>query len=313
MIAGRLTAISALALMAFVELRQSMNAADKLSSSTYGRNELVIEAHELKKLPSRPEARIVLDVRPLEKFQELHFNDAVHIDAADWSKGFGDGLNSGAWGRRFGEIGIGPDTEVIVYDDRAGQDAARIWWYLKYWGVNQARLVNGGWRAIQAQGLPTARGAGRLPTATPFSSTPLATRRIDLASLVAAHKAGRLGTDDTESLQLLDVRSEKEFRGEQITEGLRPGTIPGARHLEWSDLVDSSTDCFLPTAEVVTLLKARGIELNRPVVAFSNTRGRSLSIAFPLELAGVIQTRIFDAGLKAWASDPNNPLIVQKP
>ena len=280
--------------------------------STYAREELVIEAAELKKLPSRPGSRRVLDARAKKQFEEGHLKDSIHVVAADWSNKFGDGRDTDLWGRRLSQLGIGRDTEVIVYDNNAGQDAARIWWYLKYWGVCQARLVNGGWKAIQAAELPTETGVSRLPAEASFSSPPLALRKIDQASLVAIHQSGRLGTEGPESVQLVDARSEKEFLGLQVAEGQRPGTIPGARHLEWSDLVEPVTGRFRPTPDVLQLLKDRGIDLNRPIVTFSNTRSRSSSIAFPLELAGAIQTRVFETGVKSWGSDPNNPIVVPK-
>lgn len=288
-------------------------AAEPAETTVYARNELLAEASELGKLRSRPGTRLVLDARTAEKYQEQHLKDAVHVVPADWSKEFGDGQNTEIWSRRFGQLGIGRDTEVIVYDDRTSQDAARVWWYLRYWGVCQARIVNGGWKAIQSAGLPLESGASRVPVTATYSSPPVATRRIGLAALIAANKKGRLATEHADSLQLVDTRSEKEYRGEQVTEGLRPGTIPGSRHLEWADLVDVNSERFRPTEEVQTLLKARGIHLDRPIVAFSNTRGRSSSIAFPLELAGATQTRIFDSGIKSWASDPENPVIAPKP
>ena len=118
--------------------------------------------------------------------------------------------------------------------------------------------------------------------------------------------------DNAVSVQLIDARSEKEYLGLQVAEGQRPGTIPGARHLEWSDLVEPTTGRFRPTPDVLQLLKDRGIDLNRPIVAFSNNRSRSSSIAFPLELAGVIQTRVFETGIKSWGSDPSNPIATHK-
>lgn len=293
-------------------LGTSSEAIGAGKEAIYAKSELLIEAVELGQSAIRPGARLILDARSLEKFQERHLKNAVHIVVADWSKDSSDGQNGEIWSRRLGQLGIGRDTEVIVYDDRLNQDASRAWWYLRYWGVCQVRVVNGGWKSILAAGLETETGASRVPVATSYSSPPVATRKIDLATLVDTRKAGKLGTEDVAAVQLIDVRSEKEFSGEQVVEGLRPGTIPGARHLEWSDLVEADSERFKPTAEIVALLKQRGIDLNRPIVAFSNTKGRSSAISFPLELAGAHQVRIFDSGFKSWASDPNNPVALPK-
>jgi hypothetical protein len=39
------------------------------------------------------------------------------------------------------------NAKVVVYDDNLTKDAARIWWILRYWGVEDVRLLNGGWKA----------------------------------------------------------------------------------------------------------------------------------------------------------------------
>ena len=151
---------------------QRVAAADPATGSVYAHADLLIEASELKKLPTRPGSRLVLDARTPEKFEKSHLKEALSANGNDWSKDFGDGRDTELWSRRFSQLGIGRDTEVVIYDDRAGQEAARLWWYLRYWGVCQARIVNGGWKAIEAEGLPTASGAARIPAAAQFSSPP---------------------------------------------------------------------------------------------------------------------------------------------
>jgi thiosulfate/3-mercaptopyruvate sulfurtransferase len=287
-------------------LVNSNDAKEPPAPSAYAHPSFVIEARELTKAPSRPGSRLIVDVRTAEKFAEGHLQDAVHVVIADWVKDFADTANADQWTRRFRALGIGRDTEVVVYDDRAGQDAARLWWYLRFGGVCQARIVNGGWKSIQAEKTASiVNGPSRAPAVTNYSSPPLTSRRIDLSSVADLVNAKE---DKSDRPQLVDTRTEKEFRGLQAAEGVRPGTIPGARHLEWSELVDPSTDRFRTTDEVKKILSERGIDLNRPIILFSNTKGRSSSLSFPLELAGAVQVRVFDAGYKAWAAIENNPV-----
>ena len=43
------------------------------------------------------------------------------------------------------KLGIGDATRVVVYDERGGIYAARLWWILNYFGHPNVALMNGGW------------------------------------------------------------------------------------------------------------------------------------------------------------------------
>src|SRR5262249_34130364 len=55
-------------------------------------------------------------------------------------------------------LGIGDATRVIVYDERGGIYAARLWWILNYYGHPNVALMNGGWIKWTAEHRPTAAG-----------------------------------------------------------------------------------------------------------------------------------------------------------
>src|SRR5687767_14996265 len=44
-----------------------------------------------------------------------------------------------------GRLGISNTTRVIVYDERGGIYAARLWWILEYYGHSNTALLDGGW------------------------------------------------------------------------------------------------------------------------------------------------------------------------
>ena len=74
------------------------------------------------------------------------------------------------WGLRQG-------AAVVVYDHDRCLTAARAWWVLRWAGIADVRLLDGGLTAWQAAGLPIARQS---PTPTPGDVT-----------LTAGHKIGR--------------------------------------------------------------------------------------------------------------------------
>src|SRR4051812_4268863 len=53
--------------------------------------------------------------------------------------------------------GINDDTEVVLYDSNGNVTAARGWWTLKWAGLKQVRLLDGGLAAWEQENLPFAR------------------------------------------------------------------------------------------------------------------------------------------------------------
>lgn len=71
--------------------------------------------------------------------------------------------------RRLGEIGVGPQTQVVVYDDAQAMIAGRMWWLLRWLGHEQVAVLDGGLQAWNAskgaltQQVPVARPANLSP------------------------------------------------------------------------------------------------------------------------------------------------------
>lgn len=60
-----------------------------------------------------------------------------------------------------GRLGIGPDSDVVVYSSGVLPAATRAWWVLRYAGVERVRVLNGGLSAWLQAGLPVEAGARR--------------------------------------------------------------------------------------------------------------------------------------------------------
>src|SRR5262252_3756239 len=50
-----------------------------------------------------------------------------------------------AFDEMMSKLGISDSTRVVVYDERGGIYAARLWWILTYFGHPNVALINGGW------------------------------------------------------------------------------------------------------------------------------------------------------------------------
>jgi len=270
--------------------------------TNYPHGDLLAETAELAGTETGPKL-VILDVRGEEPFRAGHVARAVRVDPAEWSKAFDNGQDAAGWGRRIAALGIGPESKIVLYDDSSFKDAARAWWILKYWGARDVRLLNGGWPAWQAAGLPTKSGAGHKPATGSFAVKPqsdrLATKQLLLDALAR-------GSGD---LQIVDARSEKEFCGLEKMKNKRAGAIPGARHLDWSDLVDKSSRRFKSAGELRELFSAAGISLDRPAAAHCQSGGRASVMVFALELMGAERPRNYYRSWAEWGNADDTPIV----
>ena len=137
------------------------------------------------------------------------------------------------WIALLGRWGIGPSTQVVIYDaSGGGMAAARAWWMLRAIGHEPVRVVDGGWAALREAGVPIDEGEARSVDAGlgPYPSA------VDRWPVAVADFVERVRTDPT--WRVIDARAPERYRGE--TENLDPvaGHIPGACNLYWQSQLD---------------------------------------------------------------------------
>ena len=157
------------------------------------------------------------------------------------------------WPRRTGSArsrhgsGIGDGTTVVIYDDTQGLYAARVWWSLQAYGLQQVRILDGGFPAWEAENRPISRGLSdgiELPV-VPF--TPRGPNRMHLTT---SDVRAMLGAP---SVALLDARAPAEYRGfEGNTRRL--GHIPGAVNVPVGNMHESGSQRLRSGDELRSLL-----------------------------------------------------------
>ena len=118
-------------------------------------------------------------------------------------------------------IGVSAETPVVVYDGATSLAASRLWWLLTDAGHPDVRVLDGGFAAWQAAGMPVETGPGPTPAVGDFVVQPGHRRVVD-ADAVAA--LSRTGTGPS----LVDVRAADRYAGENETIDPIAGHIPGA-------------------------------------------------------------------------------------
>ncbi len=273
------------------------------AADPYPRPELLLEPADLAK-PDVAKRFVVLDARERPKYERGHVPQARWVDPAAWAKAFDHGQDAAGWGRRIGGVGIGPDTAVAVYDDNHAKDAARVWWILRYWGVAEVRLLNGGWAGWRVAGHPVEKGEAA-PAAVAFEAKAWPARLATKEQLLQSLGGG--------TLQIVDARSAKEFCGLEKLGNKRAGAIPGAKNVEWIDLVDKETHRFKPAADLRRLFELAGVHLNRPTATYCQSGGRAAVLAFGLELMGAKPVSNYYPSWAEWGNAEDTPVVRPRP
>ncbi len=156
-------------------------------------------------------------------------------------------------------LGIGDDTLVVAYDHSRSLYAGRLWWALNYYGHTNAKALNGGWKKWSEEGRPFSTAPAQAKNGAEF------TARTDPSLMVTTDRLKEVY--DHPEVVVWDVRNRGEYTGEAIRTNRRGGHIPGARHLEWSEMMDDRTHTFKSAQEMKQLLEERGITPEKEVLA----------------------------------------------
>jgi thiosulfate/3-mercaptopyruvate sulfurtransferase len=267
----------------------------------YARPQLLIEPAELAK-PDVARSVVILDARSRKKYDAGHIPGARWVSFEEWTKAFQDGKDAEAWSKRLAALGITLDAKVVIYDEAANKDASRIWWVLRYWGVKDARVVNGGWRGWEAGKYPVDDKVPA-PAANDLTLKPQGERLATKAFLLQSLKGDKL--------QIVDTRSADEFCG-KLELAKRGGAIPGARLLDWSTLVDAKTHRFKDADELRKLFREAGIALDRPTVTYCQSGGRASVMQFAMELMGADAVRNYYGSWAEWGNAEDTPVEAGK-
>ena len=221
----------------------------------YPHPELLAETGWLASRLSDPTVRVV-DARSEEDYAAGHIPGAVHLN------GFGlGGLRAGpempepgAFAELAGAFGIDEHTSVVVYGsaDAFLQMAGMTAWAFLYYGHPDTRFLDGGFTKWTREELPL--------STDPASHEPrtFAARAVD-GLYCSLDQAKAMVADGGHVFW--DVRSLGEFEG--TTPGFNPpprlGHLPGAIHLEWTELFDADDATLKPATTLTTLLGAKGI------------------------------------------------------
>lgn len=276
----------------------------------YARAELLVEPDWLAGHLDDPDVRII-DCATLEAYRRAHIPGAVQLPTHYYIKDVAEhpGIDHGTFvmppadfAALMGKLGVSKDTLVVTYDDNNALVATRLWWVLRYYGHDNAKVLNGGWHRWLTEQRPVTFHAAR-PAPAEF---PIAVRSELMVD--AEYLKGRIGND---GCQVLDSRTDGEWDGTNDRGNRRVGRVPGAKHLEWLNFVakDDSRK-FLPADGIQHLLDDAGFERGKETITYCQGGIRAAHAAFAMTLVGYDNVRVYDGSMRDWANRDDTPLTL---
>jgi thiosulfate/3-mercaptopyruvate sulfurtransferase len=241
-----------------------------------------------------------------------HIPGAVHIDTDEVEEG-------PVWNRlkdpeleKFAlKNGITKDTTVVLYgsDSMASFRVAVI---LKYMGVNDVRVLNGGFASWKNAGYQIETKVNSKQAVASFGTTVPANPNF----IVDMPEAKKILADNQKNSYLVDIRSWNEFIGKTSgydyikPKGRPAGSIWGhagsdANHLEDFRNIDNT---MRNANEILAMWKKSGIDPNKQLTFYCGTGWRASEVLFYADVMGLKHIAEYDGGWNEWSMNPANPI-----
>ena len=259
---------------------------------------------------------VVLDIRSVvdgggaEAYAKAHIPGAIHsdYDKAGW-RVTRNGVplmppSQTALEKLIGETGIDEDSHVVVVPAGVGATdfgaAARIYWTLKAAGHPSVSILDGGFAAWQAAGLPV-ETAQNTPVPKIYSG------KFNDAILAEVEAVERNAQSTNAGATLVDARPASQFNGREKA-GLAKayGHIPGAVNIDSASFYDPLTNRLRPKQQLAAIA---GRLPSGPVVTYCNTGHWAATDWFVLSaVLGRPNVRLYAGSMVEWTTDAHRPI-----
>jgi thiosulfate/3-mercaptopyruvate sulfurtransferase len=213
--------------------------------------------------------------------------------------------SSDFFAQAIGQLGIGNNDWVVLYDTHGFMSAPRAWWTFRVFGHERLSLLNGGLPAWQRAGYKTESG--------PTSPLPPQSYKASFNPVMV--KDWHSVLNGLHQTQLIDFRPAERFEGKapEPRPGLRTGHIPDSMNLPWARLLDTETKTLLPPDELKQAFLKAGLNFSKLEpdnrVTLSCGSGMTACMgAFALHLLGIENTSVYDGSWAEWGARSDLPI-----
>lgn len=204
------------------------------------------------------------------------------------------------------QAGVTEDTTIVLYGDNNNWFAAWGAWVFDIHGLGDVKLLDGGRKYWESQGLPFDTATPEYAASTidlPSEPAPLRARLVDVLEVVEG------GAD----VSLVDIRSPKEYNGEIFApEGVqelsvRAGHIPGAVNFPWGGAVQEDGR-FKSAEELKAAFAELGIDGSKPIITYCRIGERSSHTWFVLSRILGYDVRNYDGSWTEYGNAVGVPI-----
>jgi thiosulfate/3-mercaptopyruvate sulfurtransferase len=256
---------------------------------------------------------VLIDTRDADTYAAGHIPGAVNLREifTFLATSSAEGLTElkGTFAKHFGAVGLSGAETAVFYEDalNSGYGQSCRGYYLLTWlGYPKVKVLNGGYSAWKAAGLPASTDASTPVAATFPDDLAMADVMLTKDDVFAA-----LGSDTV----LLDVRDIDEWIADSSSPygkdfAPRKGRIPGAKWLEWYRFMKPSAmgPMIKSPDEVKAEAATAGISTDDTIYLYCFKGARASNTFLALKQAGFSDVRMYFGSWNEWSRDPSMPI-----
>ncbi|MGA8986784.1 sulfurtransferase [Aeromicrobium sp.] len=243
----------------------------------------------------------------IEVDEDAEAYDKGHIPGAiklDWKKDLQDGVRHDFIGKDQLETllsakGVGNDDTVVFYGGNNNWFAAYAYWYLKYYGHDNLRLLDGGRKKWELDSRELSSDVPSREATVYTAEQPNDEIRAFRDEVIEA-----IGVKN-----LIDVRSPDEYAGRLLAPAHLPqeaaqigGHIPTAGNVPWSKAANDD-GTFRSDEELTALYAGAGLDEGKDTIAYCRIGERSSHTWFVLkEILGFENVKNYDGSWSEYGS-----------
>ena len=196
---------------------------------------------------------------------------------------------------------LGNSHLAILYSTSSPQWATRIWWMLRAFGFDNARVLDGGLINWNQRGYPTSTHPAQYDPEV-FTPRPR-------AGLIVGTEEIRLGIDDSNTCIVNALSRDQHTAKGGRTYG-RPGRIANSVNVPTAELIDPRTNRFLPPDEIAQKFNSAGLNSADRVLTYCGGGIAASTTAMLLTMLGHENVGLYDNSLSEWALDKDLPMEI---